>query len=166
MKFVKRKEKFGSKWFRDVTWDEIREAERLREKVMEFELTDIEEDVHVGWELDRALEENIKYILKREGLYDPERMGSVVIPMGALNWECDDEQCWYVANFEVFDKSGNEILVMGTATGTMYLIAYPRTDRVLISDMVVTMPVEHVKKLKTLTEAARRLVASIFNPFR
>jgi len=166
MGFVKRKENFGSKWLRDVTWDDIREAERFGEKVMQFELTDIEEDVYVGWELDRALEENIKYVLKREGLYDPERMGSIVIPMGSLNWECDDEECWYVANFKVFAKDGNEVLAMGTATGTMYLIAFPRKDRVLISDMVVSMPVEHVKKLKTLAGAVRRLVATIFNSFK
>jgi len=150
MRFVRRKEKSASEWLGNVTWDEIRDAERSREKAMKFELTDIFEEAYVGLQLDGLLEENIEFILKREGLYDPEKMGNVIIPAGALDWECEGEECWYSANFEVFDKSGNEVLAMGTATGTMYLIAYPRADRVEVSDMAVTMPVEHVKKLKAM----------------
>ena len=49
----------------------------------------------------------------------------------------------------MFDKSGDKILAVGTATGSMFQID---EDRVVVSDMTVAMPVDEVKKLKNLVE--------------
>lgn len=151
-----------------VTWDEIREAERLGERKMEFELTDILEEVSIwGRELDEKLEENIEHILKREGLYDPEKMGGVVIPAGALHYECPPgETCWYSADFEVFDKTGNRIIARGTAYGTMIPLD-KKMETMEIMDMTVAMPTSDVKRLKQMVGKAvsllKHLVAGIFS---
>ncbi|MHA1632571.1 MAG: hypothetical protein ACTSXC_07190 [Candidatus Freyarchaeota archaeon] len=134
-----------------VTWEDVRRALRLRERNMEFELTDIfEEASKWGRELEEKLEENIEYVLKREGLLRG-RVGSVVIPAGALYWECDDERCWYSANFEVFDKSGNVVLARGTVGGTMVELDENTFE---ISDMTVRMPVDDVARLLGMEKKA------------
>ncbi len=173
MRLVKRRKRRGRylDWLRNVTWEEIEEAG----DTMQFELYDIDERASIyGRDLERVIEENIRYILEREGLYDPRKIGAIVIPAGGLHWECSGHTCWYSADFEVFDKSGNKILAYGTATGTMIPLD---EETVSVMDMYVSMPTEHVEKLKrlvesvgstakALAEATRRLVASVFNPSR
>ena len=152
MKFVKR--------FLHVTWEDIERAERARDKVMEFELYDILESASIyGRELERVLEENIRYVLEREGLYDPKKIGSIVIPAGALHWECEEGTCFYTANFEVFDPSGNRILASGTATGTMHVY----DDKAEILDMTVAIPTHYVKKLKEIVSGTKRLLATVLD---
>jgi len=125
-------------------------SKRYNEREMCFELYDIMEEASIyGTELDDRIEENIKYVLKREGLL-PEG-ASIVIPMGALHWECSKGEgtCWYYANFEVFDKTGNRILARGTANGTLAMLD---EETVELIDMHVWMPTKFVKELKTLVE--------------
>jgi len=155
MKFVSR----GLRRFLGVTWDEIEKAQRLGERQMGFELYDIMEEASIyGAELDERVEENIKYVLEREGLLP--KGASVVVPMGALHWECPEEggTCWYRADFEVFDKTGNRVLARGTANGFMTL----EDDTAMLLDMTVWMPTEDVKRLKRMVEKAKALLHSIF----
>jgi len=115
-----------------------------------FELYDIMEEASIyGTELDDRIEENIKYVLEREGLLP--KGATVVIPMGALHWECPEgeETCWYYANFEVFDETGNRILARGTANGSLIMLD---EETVELQDMRVWMPTEFVKELKALAE--------------
>ena len=156
-----RKKAGGLKRFLNVTWDEIREAERLGEKGMSFELYDILEEASIyGTELDERVEENIQYVLKREGLLP--RGASVLIPAGALHWECPEgESCWYYADFEVFDETGEKILARGSATGSMLMLD---EETAQLIDMTVWMPTNYVKKLKSLAMGLKSLIAAIFNP--
>jgi len=156
--FVRRKAR-GLKRFLNVTWDEIRKAERYGEREMGFELYDIYEEASIyGNELDNLVEENIKYVLQREGLLP--RGASVVVPVGALDWECPEEgeTCWYRAGFEVFDETGDRVLAGGTAAGTMFLF----DDKAELQDMTIYMPTDHVKKLKALAEGLKAMIASVF----
>ena len=148
MIFVKKKKNKANR-FLDVTWEEIREAEREGEREMSFELHDIMEEASIyGRELDRRIEENIQYILKREGLLP--RGYSVIVPAGALYWECPEGgSCWYKADFEVFDETGRNIVAYGTATGSMLTL----DDTAELLDMTVWMPTSYVKKLKSLVES-------------
>lgn len=152
---------FVKKKLLNVTWDEIREALRSGDMEMEFELTDILEEASIyGFELENKISENIEYVLKREGLYDPEKMGGIVIPAGALHWECEEEgSCYYSAGFEVFDKTGRHTIAFGTAYGTMIPLD---EDTMEIIDMTVGMPTGHVKRLKELVEKVRGLVGRIW----
>jgi len=155
--FVKRKER-GFRMLRDVSWEEIKEAEAHGEEEMEFELTDIMESASVyGGKFDRLVENNIKYVLEREGLLP--RRYEVVIPSTALYWECDGGTCHYNASFEVFDESGRNIVAYGVAYGSMML--YDEEEAELM-DMTVTMKTGDVKKLKSLAERLKASIASIF----
>ena len=155
--FVRRKAR-GLKRFLNVTWDEIRQAERYGDKEMEFELYDIFERASIyGGEIDRKIEENIEYTLRREGLLP--RGASVTIPAGALLWQCYDDQCYYDADFEVFDETGNKVLARGKATGIFYLIDDETAE---LQDVTVSMPTDHVKRLKSLAEGLKAMIASVF----
>ena len=129
----------------DKLLKEINEAEIRGEETLEYELYDIMENAPIyGKKLEELLEENIKYILEREGFYDPKEMGSVIIPAGGLDWECDQGICTYRADFSVYDPSGWHVLIQGTALGTMIPID---EETMQIEDMVVYIPVKWVKKL-------------------
>jgi len=157
MRFVNHKER--SSWLKDVTWDEIREAERFGEEEMEFELMDIEEEAHsLGWELDNLIINNIKYILNREGLFDP--TWSIGMPQTSegLYWECDQGICYYTANFGIYDERGN-LIARGVAHGHMLPTG---ENSMVLQDMTVELPTEDVKKLKSLTERVKTLVHTIF----
>jgi len=158
--FVRRKPASVRSWL-DVTWGEIREAERRGEKFMEFELTDIFEEASIyGRDLERLLEENIRYVLQREGLYDPAKMGSIVIPAGALamRYPGEGEATGSItAQFSVFDKTGNRVI----ATGTVYGTFVPRDGKVELLSIGVAMTTEDVKKLKSLAERLKASLASL-----
>jgi len=150
--FVRRRHTSIKSWL-DVTWDEIREAEKHGEKFMEFELTDIFESASIyGRALDNLVENNIKYVLEREGLlpkgYD------VVIPATALTWSCNNGSCIYTAHFAVYDETGNNIVARGVAYGLMHIYDDNTAE---LMDMTVEMPTDHVKKLKSLAERLKSL---------
>ena len=143
---------------RNVTWKEIRKAERLREKEMEFELEDIFESAKLyGRDLERRLEENVEYVLKREGLLDPEEMHVSIAPAD-LYWECDEEEgdCRYSANFAIFDKTGNNIIAYGTVYGSGHY--FPEEDETELLYITVAMPTRFVKKLKRMVETLKHVI--------
>jgi len=149
---------------KDIKWEEIKEAEKAGEEIG-LELYDILEEASIyGRELDNVIEKNIEEVLKREKLLP--RNYSVVIPMGALRWTCEDDTCYYTADFEVFDETGNRVVATGTATGTMIPID---KDKMEVIDMRVWLPPENAKKLKVeklkdlyCTETGRGTRGSIF----
>jgi len=126
------------RFFKKVMLKDVMEAEKYGEKYMSFELYDILEEASPR-ELDSKIEENIEYVLKREGLFSPDM--EVIVPMGALRWECEEYSCSYVADFEVFKN--DEIVAYGTASGFMH----PSNGNFVIIDMTVTIPTKDVKRL-------------------
>ena len=144
------------KFVRNVTWEEIREAEREGDKLMEFELTDILESAKLTTrEIDKKIEENIEYILKREGIYDPEKM-SVVIPVAATQMSYEDGFCYFTSDFEVFDETGNRVIARGTAYTTA--MCPPNKLEAELLDMTVVMPTRYVKKLKRMVETLKHVI--------
>jgi len=85
----------------------------MPEPILTAELTDILEETNLS-NVDEKLEENIKYILDREGFkyYD------VVVPPISVEWELSGEILLYSADFEIF-SSLNEISHYGVVYGTM-----------------------------------------------
>jgi len=155
--FVKRRKSVFEE-LKNVTWKDIEEAEKRKEKEMEFELTDIFESASIyGRAFDNLVEKNIKYVLQREGLlpkgYD------VVIPATALTWSCDNGSCIYTAHFAVYDETGNNIVARGVAYGLMNIYDDNTAE---LMDMTVEMLTEHVKKLKSLAERLKASLAHIF----
>ena len=148
MRFVKRKNSIFEK-LKTITWKEIKEWEAAGEKEIRFELSDILEEASIyGGKLEDKLEENIKFILNREKIF--EKSWDVVIPSTALSWECEEDLCWYNANFEVFDETKQNIIAYGTASGSMIPVG-PEEEKesvMEILDMSVFIPIEDVKKLK------------------
>jgi len=118
-----------------------------RREFWESELTDIYEETPIRL-LERKIEENIEYLLKEvEGLYDPKKLGSIVVPPSELYWECDDRRCWYSASFEIFDPTGREIVARGEVAGHMMMIDEDK-GIVEISDLTVVMAKRDVEKLR------------------
>ena len=154
------------KFVRNVTWEEIREAERFGEKEMSFELWDIfEEASFYGHELDNKIEENIEYVLKREGIFDPRKM-SVTIPVGALYYSCYEEEgkCYYEAHFEIFDETGNNVIARGIAYG--HGDYFPEDEEMMLIDMTVAMPTKYVKKLKRMVDTLKHIIWGMSNGSR
>jgi len=154
------------KFIKHVSWRDIKEAEREGDKLMEFELTDILESAKLTTkEIDDKIKENIEYILKREGIYDPEKM-SVVVPPLALHWECDEKEgsCFFTADFEVFDETGNKILARGTAYASG--LYFPKDLETELLDMTVAMPTRYVKRLKRIVETLKHVIWGVGNEVR
>jgi len=154
MKFVKEKEGKKGFWQRllNVTWNEILEAEKEGEKEMEFELTDIFEEAKPS-NIDFHIEDNIEYILKREGLL-PEG-AKVVVPAGWLHWDCEEEfgKCSYVTGFEVYDETGRHVIARGDAYGDMLLYETKEGEEEYeLLDMTTAIPIEELKALKSRVE--------------
>jgi len=155
--FVKRRKSVFEE-LKNVSWKDIEEAEKQKVKTMEFELTDIFESASIyGRAFDNLVEENIKYVLQREGLLP--KGYSVAIPATALTWSCDGNHCIYTAHFGVYDESGNNIVARGVAYGSMFI--YDDSTAELV-DMTVEMLTDSVKKLKSLAERLKASLAHIF----
>jgi len=133
---------------KNVTWREIEEAKKLGELVelehFIYEETTIEE-------YERDIEENIMEALKEEGLYDPEKMGWVVVPAGAIELKCEKDKCYYSAGFEVFDKTGWHVIARGTAYGT--IVSLEGLKKLELQDLTVVLTPENAEKLKKIVEA-------------
>jgi vacuolar-type H+-ATPase subunit I/STV1 len=93
--------------------EEKKLSEEADKKILESELTDILEETSYS-NIDEKLEENIKYLLDREGFkyYD------VVVPPISVEWELSGEILLYSADFEIF-SSLDEISHYGVVYGTM-----------------------------------------------
>jgi len=146
------------KFVRNVTWEEIREAERLGEKEMSFELEDILEDVDLSTrEVYDKIIENIEYLLKEEGLYDPTRMGVELSPWEVSYIHCNtDEECYYKVVFDVYDKTTGDVLAKGIAYGSGNYFEKDGTMGML--DMNIYMPTKFVKKLKRMVETLKHVI--------
>ena len=129
------------------------------EPEMEFELYDVMEHVNIyGRDLENKLEKLIAELLKDHGVYNPENMGGIVIPAGALHWECESGSkheivyCHYLADFEVFDKSGDVII----ARGTVYGMAVPVDENTLeIINMFVKLYIDNIEMYRKLLSGGR-----------
>lgn len=93
---------------------------------MEFELWDIFEDL-----TDESIDENIKYILKREKIWKDGM--SIVFPCGALSIR-NYEDGFYQQDFEIFAPNDFQtILYYGTAYGKFI----PETNQIM--DMTIEL---------------------------
>jgi len=162
MRFVKRKEEkaLGAAPLLNVTWDEIREAKEAELEEMEFELWDIMEEAPPS-EIDLLMARNIEYVLNREGLLP--RDAHVIVPPPYPDWECEGMgrvvSCHYVTGFEIFDKTGFNMLGGGDAYGLMwgYLDERGDVEAFELVDMTVAIPMETVERLKRIVETMEKL---------
>jgi hypothetical protein len=98
--------------------------------ILEAELYDIMEEATIS-KVDDVLEDNIKYILDREGIkyYD------VVIPVGGSYWEPSDGSMVYSADFDVYTDMSTSPY-RGVAYGMMLPVD---EDTVEIEDMTIEL---------------------------
>jgi len=146
------------KFVRNVTWEEIEEAERDHLEEMTFELEDILEDVDLSTReaYDKILE-NIEYLLREEGLYDPTKMGVRLSSSEISYIRCNtDENCYYNVVFDVYDRGTGEVLAKGVAYGSG---DYFKEDEVMhVLYMNIDMPTKFVKRLKRVYESLKHII--------
>ena len=84
----------------------------VKSKIKKFELYDVFEKLN-----ERNLKKNIRYVLKREGIW--KRGWRIVFPAGGLREEEESEgTLLFYYDFEIFAPDGNTILYYGTVFGT------------------------------------------------
>jgi len=86
-----------------------------KKKKYVFELTDIYEDIEgkSPRQIDKIIEKNIKYILKREKLWKSNY--EIIIPPGGAIWEFTDD--FYQVDFVIMDNKKQEVIFHGTCYG-------------------------------------------------
>lgn len=92
----------------------------------QYELSDIFESVN-HQNIKRVVEENIKYILKREGLWSPSF--NIVIPEGGYEYQLGEVR--FSGNFEIFDGHSN-IIAYGS------VVAQGQTDEIMTVEINIT----------------------------
>ena len=118
----------------------VRVAARRSPKKLKYELElwDIDESIvfkdGIPQNEEKVITENIKYILKREGLW--KKGMSVVLPAGGLQI-LDIENGTYQYDFEVFESDGNTIAYHGTCYG--HGTWFDSEKNFIVHNMIVTL---------------------------